>query len=323
MKKILAVVLLFCLGAAVSGAELCYRLEYRICGSAISRLLFFFPLRLYYDTSASIQFTAHLQADGRTRFVFENITDSAYLVRTLGFSGKTLALLSADTDDVRAGLKRDDVLASWLKEAPEFSGRIKNVKQFPHRLLKASKEGLSFTRDSEGRYSDFSIGLETRYRLHPAHTGIYFNVFPMLENLLGMLNHPFTPGMEMARIRQFPDAWNGSWLDFSRDLNRLGERLEKVVKSLVTVEQQAPFRLVFRMLANGPEEAEICGEAFPDVPVWKNFMIREVRRRVKVRPADGVLLLDEIWVGIRNTKGQGGFGRLQLKRIDHTEDHHE
>jgi hypothetical protein len=61
---------------------------------------------------------------------------------------------------------------------------------------------------------------------------------------------------------------------------------------------------------------EICGEAFPDVPIWKNFMIREAFRRVRLRLADGALLLDELWVGIRNNKGQGGFGRLQLKLIN-------
>ena len=45
-------------------------------------------------------------------------------------------------------------------------------------------------------------------------------------------------------------------------------------------------------------------------------MIREVFRRVRLRPEDRALLADEIWMGIRNNKGQGGYGRLQLKRIE-------
>ena len=147
-----------------------------------------------------------------------------------------------------------------------------------------------------------------------------FNIFPMLGDLLSMLNHPFTPSAELTHASRFPDVWNGDWLDFSRDLNRLSERLEKVVKSLVTVKQKSPFRLSFRVHENGPEEVEICGEAFPDVPLWKTFLIREAKRRVRVRLADGALLLDELWVGIRNSKGQGGFGRLQLKLINETED---
>ena len=49
-----------------------------------------------------------------------------------------------------------------------------------------------------------------------------------------MLNHPFMPGSGISQVRQFPAEWNGDWLDFSSDLNRLGAQLEKIVKSLVT-----------------------------------------------------------------------------------------
>jgi hypothetical protein len=37
---------------------------------------------------------------------------------------------------------------------------------------------------------------------------------------------------------------------------------------------------------------------------------------VRLRQADRALLEDEIWIGIRNSKGQGGFGRLWLKLIE-------
>jgi hypothetical protein len=322
MKKTcaIAVFLLFSLIAKAGAAESRYCLEYRISGSAISRILFFFPLRVYYDTSVAVHLSSSTGPDGKTSFVLEKIPRSAYLLRTLGFSGKTLAILSSDTDEARAKLYRESILTQWQKDAPEFAERVKNVKQFPHLLAKTGDAGLSFTRDSEGRYGDFALNLENRYVYYPARTGIYFNIFTMLGELLGMLNHPFLPGMGIAQIRQFPITWDGDGLDFSADMNRLGGQLEKVVKSLVTVEQKFPFRLKFRVLENGPDAVEICGEAHPDVPLWKNFMIREVLRRVRLRLADGALLFDEIWIGIRNNKGQGGFGRLQLKLIDSMEE---
>ena len=232
------------------------------------------------------------------------------------FSGKTLALLSADMDEARAGNFRDNLLSLWQKEAPEYAARIKGIKKFPHFLVKGSGDGLSFSRDSEGRYGDFILNLETRYAYYPSRTGIYFNIFPILAELLKMLNHPYTPGLAIAQVRQFPPEWNGDWLNFSADFNRLGAHLEKIVKQLVTVEQQFPFRLKFRVIECGPDEVEICGEAFPDVLLWKSFMIREAFRRVRVRLADGILALDEIWIGIRNKKGQGGFGRLRLQLIN-------
>jgi hypothetical protein len=316
MKKLCSIaVFLFVATTGLSG-ELKYNLDYKICGSAASRLLFFFPLRMYYDISASINFAAFAQPDGKTRFVFENIPRSAYLLRTLGFGAKTLALLSTDMDESRAEICMDNILALWQKEAPDFAARIKNVKKFPHLLVKNGKDGLSFTRDNDGRYGDFFFNLETRFVYHPSRTGIYFNIFPLLGQLLNILNHPFMPSLGISQIRQFPVEWNGDWLDFSPDLNRLGAQLEKIVKSLVTIEQQFPFRLKFHVSESGPEEVEICGEAFPDVPLWKNFMIREIFRRVRMRLADGALVFEEIWIGIRNSKGQGGFGRLRLQLIN-------
>jgi hypothetical protein len=316
MKKLCSIaVFLFVATTGFSG-ELKYSLDYQISGRATSRLLFFFPLRVYYDVSVSINFAASSQPDGKTRFVFESIPRSAYLLRTLGFGAKTLALLTADMDESKTEICSDNILALWRKEAPDFAARIRNVKKFPHLLVKDGKDGVSFTRDNCGRYGDFFFDLETRFVYHPSRTGIYFNIFPLLGELLNMLNHPFMPSLGIAQVRQFPEEWNGDWLDFSSDLNRLAAQLEKIVKSLVTVEQQFPFRLKFHVSESGPEEVEICGEAFPDVPLWKNFMIREILRRIRVRLADGTLVFDEIWIGIRNNKGQGGFGRLRLQLVN-------
>ncbi len=320
MKKISFVAIFLFLATAGLAVELHYSMEYQISGSATSRLLFFFPLRVYYDISAVIHFKASLQPDGKTMFVFENIPRSAYLMRTLGFSGKTLALLTADTNETRDMFFSESILSPWRIETPEFAEHVKNVKKFPHLLLKHDKDGISFTRDSKGRYGNFSINLETRYVYHPSRTGIYFNIFLMLEDMLGIINQRFIPGQGIQAVYEFPASWNGDWLDFSSALNQLGGRMEKIVRSLVTVEQQFPFRMKFRVNENGPEEVEICGDAFPDVPIWKSFMVREVFRRVRVRLADGALVLDELWIGIRNNKGQGGFGRLQLKLINYMEE---
>jgi hypothetical protein len=315
MKKSWFIAVFLLVAATGLADELKYSLDYQIRGSASSRLLFFFPLRVYYDVSASINFTACTQPDGKTKFVFESIPRSAYVLRTLGFSAKSLALLSADMDESRNEIGADDILALWQKEAPDFAARIKNVRKFPHFLVMNGRDGLSFTRDGDGRYGDFFFNLETRPVDHASQTGIYFNIFPLLGELLKVLNHPCMPSVGSAPVR-FPVEWEGDWLDFSSDLNRMGVLLEKIVKSLVTVEQKFPFRLKFHVSNSSPEEVEICAEAFPDVPVWKSFMIREILRRVRVRLADGVLLFEELWIGLRNNKGQGGFGRLRLQLIN-------
>jgi len=298
-----------------------YRLEYRIRGGAISRVLLVFPLRVFYEASVVVDLAARRQEDDSVRFSYSGLPAPAYILRTLGFGGKTLALLTVGGDEANGEAFAGDLLAQWRKQAPEFAARVGNVKKFPHRLLKTGPQPFAFTRDVAGIYRDFVLGLMPRYRHYPAKTGIYFNVFPMLADLLKLFNHRFVPSDPARSIfAPLPSEWSSDALDLSEDLNRAAGLLEKAVKSLVTVQQKHPFRLRFRVTSSSAEEIEICGEGFPDVPVWKGFMIREMFRRVRLRPADGELLSDEIWLGIRNQKGQGGSGHLLLKRINSRED---
>jgi hypothetical protein len=142
----------------------------------------------------------------------------------------------------------------------------------------------------------------------------------MLAELLGLFNHRFVPAARSPGPGPWPNEWSGDELDLSDDLNRVAGAMEKAVKSLVTVQQKSAFRLRFRVTASSSDAIEICGESFPGVPVWKGFMIREMFRRLRLRPADHALLEDEIFINIRNNKGQGGFGRLKLKLIQEKED---
>ncbi len=297
-------------------ADPTYRLEYHICGSAVSRLLLFIPLRVYYEASAAIDLTARFRPDGSVAFAFAGLPRSAYVLRTLGFSGKTLALLSVDRDEAEARIFADTLLQQWRRREPEFAGRMKTMKKFPHRLIMTGTQAFAFERDALGVYKNFSVGLEPRYRYHPAKTGIYFLVFPTLAELLKLMNQRFGPEPFASPFDPFPREWTVDGLDFSADLNRVAALLEKVVKSLVTVRQKSPLSLSFRVSASSADELEICGESFPDVPLWKDFKIKEVFRRLRLRSADRALLADEFWLGIRNSKGQGGFGRVQLKMID-------
>jgi hypothetical protein len=298
-----------------------YRLEFQIQGSAISRVLLLFPLRVFYEASVVVDLAASRQEDGSICFSYIGLPRPAYILRTLGFGGKTLALLTVGGDEAGDERFAGELLARWRKQAPEFASRIGTIKKFPHRLLQTGPQPFSFKRDAAGHYRDFLLGLLPRYRHHPAKTGVYFNVFPMLADLLALLNHRFVPGDPAhAFAAPLPAAWNGDPLDLSADLNRTAGLMEKAVKSLVTVQQKRPFRLGFHLAAGSAGEIEICGEGFPDVSVWKGFMIREMFRRVRLSPGDGGLLADELWLGIRNQKGQGGYGRLSLIRKNHMED---
>lgn len=301
-----------------------YRLEYEIRGGAITRLLFFFPLRVYYEAAAAVELTAVPAGNGAAAFSFAGLPRAAYVMRTLGFSGKTMALLTLDegSDPRAAEAFRSGLLSQWQARAPEFADRVRQVKKFAHRLLVTGPRPFDFRRDAAGLYRDVSLRLEPRYVYYPARTGVYFRIFPTLAGLLKLLNHPFLPAAEAGRegIGPLPDSWEGDSLDYSEDLNFLARQIEAAVESLVTVRQKSPFRMRFRVAARDDEAVEILGEARPDVPVWKGFLLREVQRRIRLRPGDRQLLAEEFRMEIRNKKGQGGSGRLLLTLIPPKED---
>ena len=300
-----------------------YRLEFTIRGGAISRVLLLFPLRVFYEASAAVDLQAARQEDGSICFAYAGLARPAYIMRTLGFSGKTLAQLIVDGDEGDGGKDAfaETLLTRWRKQAPEFAAKAASFKKFPHRLLETGPQPFSFQRDASGAYGEIVLGLKPLYRYHPARTNCYFNVFPLLAHLLTLFNQPFMPGpTDQWPVTALPSEWSGKELDLSADLNHMGSLMEKVVRAHVTVKQKFTFRLRFHAAAMGGDELEVCGEAFPEVPLWKGFMLREMFRRLRLRASDGELLSDEIWLGLRNKNGQGGFGRLRLERIVTKED---
>jgi len=303
--------------AAAQARGPCYRLEFTIRGGAISRVLFLFPLRIFYDASAAVDLETVRGQDGSLQFSFAGLPRPAYVLRTLGFGGKTLALLTVDAGDGADGPFRAALIGQWRRQFPEFASRIGVVKTFPHFLRQAGAAPFSFRRDAAGAYRDILCGLEPAYRHAPAHTGLYFNVFPLLADLLTLLNQRALPPGSASGHEGLADAWSGGEIDLSVDLNRIAGLLEKVVQSMVTVRQKGRFRLQYRASAAAGGGWDICGEAFPDIPVWKGFMIREMQRRLRL-DAEGLLQADEIWLGLRGRNGQGGWGRLRLSQWDET-----
>lgn len=292
-----------------------YRLEFALGGGAISRVLLLFPLRVYYEASAAVDLGSSVGADGSLRFAFSGMPRPAYVLRTLGFAGKTLALMIVDGGGEAFA---SSLLDRWRRRSPEFASRVGRVRTFSHALIQTGPQPFAFRRDADGVYRDIVFGLEPRYRFHPARTGIYFNVFPLLADLLLLLNHSVLPPAEEGAAAGIPPAsWSGSDTDLSAALNRLAGLLEKAVPSLVTVEQKHPFHLRYQARPAADGGLEICGEAYPDVAVWKGFMIREMIRRQRL-DAEGRPLSDEIWLGLRSRNGQGGWGSLRLARTTAT-----
>lgn len=293
-----------------------YRFSYELKGQASGKALIFVPFRVYYEAAASVQLTTREKPDGRQQFVFESVPIPGYVLRTLGFAGKTGGILVAAADYPKAKEFAATRIERWKREDPEYGGKVSAVKVFPYKVASTLRSSFLFDRNPRGEHGEAIERIVVQYEYYPSVHGLYFRVFPMAAALQGMYNHSFLPAQVADPWGELPSTWDSPPLDFSEPLNRVAWLTEKVVKSVMTVRQKAPFVMHYRVANRQADLLEIVGECRPDAEVWKGFLIREMRRRVVLRPSDRALLDDELSLTIGNDKGQGLTGWCQLKRIE-------
>ncbi len=304
------------LGSLPVSASLRYSFSFGLQGQASGKALIFVPFRVYYEAAATVQLTAISRPGERLRLVYESVPTPGYVLRTLGFSGKSGAILVAAPDYPQAKTFASARIERWQKESPEYGARVSGVKVFPYQVASTLRSSFLFDRTPLGVHEAASERVAIQYEYYPSVHGLYFRVFPMAAELQGMYNHPFLPAGATGPWGELPEYWDGPPVDYSETLTRVAWLTEKVVKSVMTVRQQKPVTLRYRVTSRTETQLEIVGESRPDVPLWKGFMLREVRRTVRLRPADQSLLLDEIHLTIGNDKGQSMAGHCQLKRIE-------
>ena len=297
-------------------AESTYVFSYYITGEVTSRTLIFIPLRVFYEASASVVFRAERLPSGNERFRSIGIGGTGYVLRTLGFSGRSLALLTADNDRERSGTFAERKLADWKRDVPEYFRRIRKINRFPHEIPVNGMNGIVFERDRNGVHRNFSGSLPVKYTAGPPGHGLYFRIYPILVEMLALYDHSFVPeGLSEWEVGRLPPEWRSPPLDYSARFNRIAALLESIVSVLASVNQRSMFRIQYRAVEKTPDSIVICGEAHPNVRIWDGVEIREVFRRVRIGYGADPLWNDEFYFGIRNPKGQGGYGRIELKMI--------
>ncbi len=293
-----------------AAAELRYRFSYQIRGSASGKALIFVPFRVYYEAEAAVNLVAVPTRHNTWRFAWAGPAAPAFILRTLGFKGRHLAVLTAAAD-FEAGRRFGEQRAeAWKAEVPEYGRHVATVSFFPFRVPEQNRSALNFERDPQGVHRNINCRVEALYR-QPQPPDIYFRVFPMMAELLAAYNHAPLPAD--TPFDRLPAEWRSPPLNFTQPLNGVAAQMEKIVAELVTLRQSAGFRMRYRLAGSSPEALEVRGEAQPNVSVWKGFEIRDCRRRLRLRPGDGAVLLDEIVLVVGNDKGQGGTGRLRLE----------
>lgn len=291
-----------------------YNFSYQFRGSTHGKILLIIPFRVYYESFASVNFSSEKNANGGFDFYFSDISESGYMMRTSGFLGKTLVVLTADYD-LKKGLKFAFHKLKHFYE-PYYSKFIKRKKPFLFRIYSTKKNSMGFRRNSRGIHSHFFIDFNVRFQHHPEILNIDFNIYKILLEMLKVYNHSFLPGKKIETLIKRPrQEWKSSLLNYSSNINRVVVLAARIMKKLKPLKQTAPFRIHYRVSNLTPSIIEVTGISKPGVPIWGRHLIKEVTRKIRIRLKDRILLEDTFTLTIENPQGNGLQARtsLQLK----------
>lgn len=306
------VLVLFHLSPALLKSNLEYNFSYHFRGATHGTILLIIPFRVYYESFASVDFSAKKEADGSLNFSFDNIAETGYMMRTSGFLGKTLVALAADYD-LKEGL---NCALKNLNEfdVPYYSRFIKRKKPFLFKIVSGSPEEMGFRRTPNGIHSHFFSNLTVRFQYYPEILNIDFNIYKILMEMLKSYNHSFLPGDNLAQLLEEPQQeWESPELDYSENINRTVVFAARIMKKIKPFSQKALFRIHYRVSDLTSSRIEITGLAVPDVPIWGKYTISRVSRKVVFAIKDRVLLEDTFLLHIKNPRGNGLHARTTLK----------
>lgn len=291
----------FLQGKPLTGKEnnLKYRFEYTFCGETTGVILLFFRYRVFFYINASVLLEAKKVDEKTLQFNFIDIDKTGYIIRTWGFSGKTLITGAADYDLEKTRQILDKGFLMFKEKAPDFARVIKRQKVFPFKILSRGKNVMTFKREINGIHRDCSLDMQLKSVKYKRKYDFYFKIYPMLLEMVKIYNHSFFPG-KIEKISQMePDIeWQSPALDFTGNMNRVGSHAASIVDKYVTFKQRRPFKLSYRVVSREPGRLTVHGEAVPRVKIWKGYKVLKVNRTIKIRLPDGAALEDNFYVEI-------------------------
>jgi hypothetical protein len=306
------VLVLILLSPALLKASLEYNFSYHFRGATHGRILLIIPFRVYYESFATVDFIAMKNPDGFVNFAFDGIPESGFMMRTSGFSGKTLVALAADYD-LKKGLNRALKCLNEFDD-PYYSRFIKRRKPFLFKIYSVAPETMGFRRSPDGIHSHATSNISVRFQYYPEVLNIDFNIYKILLEMIQSYNHSFLPGENLESLLKRPQQeWDSPEMNYSGNINRTVVLAARIMKRIQPFRQRELFRIHYRVSELTPSRIEITGLAVPDVYIWGKYLITRVFRKVVIRITDRVLLEDTHVLHIQNSRGNGLQARMTLK----------
>lgn len=309
--------LLLFLASMLFPERLKYNFFYFLRGHNHGWIFFIIPYRAYYESFASINLHAVTLKDGSIKFYFSDIPELGYMMRTSGFSGRTLVILTAGYDLEKSLAFSKKKLAGFYKIAPYYSRYIKKKKAFLFNIYPNPKDSMYFKRDPWGKHSDFFIDFKLGFQYHPEVLNIDFNIYKILMEMLKVYDHQYMPRIRIDKLIKNPQKkWKSPALNYSSNLNRTVRLAARIMKKLRGFRQERDFQLDYEIVGINPDTIEIQGSKEPDLKMWGKFRLRGFLRKISIRPKNNLLIEDSITIVIKNPKGNGLDAHLSLKLIE-------
>jgi hypothetical protein len=237
------------------------------------------------------------------------------LFRSTGFKGKQFVFLAAGSEPEQTLVFSIDKMRELMENNPGYAKYMINTRKVLVRIPPDQEGSMGFIRSRFGRHGDFLYDFQVHTADRSGKNQIFFNIYPILMEFLKVFNHSCVPVSSLSELdsRTF---WQGPPLDLTRILNGIGRNAAQIVKQFIVFRQGHSFRLNYQVTSLNETEIELCGEAHPEVKIWKGFRIMDVTRRIRFRAADSILIFDQFSIEVRNSRNFGGLARVMLKLIE-------
>ncbi len=299
-----------------NGNEPVYRFEYVFHGQTSGVFLLIFRYRFLFRAIASVLLNVSPLDAQTMQFSFKDISDTGYLIRTWGFSGKTLITSAADYDQakVQRVLASDRILLQ--EKAASFAKTIKKWMVFPFAILSKDKNAVTFKRSINGVHRDSAVNLPMKSLKVSGSYNYNFKIYHILNEMLKAYNQPFFEGTREQLLALEPGRqWLSPKLDFSEIMNRIGGLATPLIGKYVKFRQSSPIQLTYRVTLRTADKLTIKGTASPGITIYSSFKVIQVTRAVELRLPDGVLLDDSYYIEIGKENGKSGTARCSLRLV--------
>lgn len=301
---------------ALARAEtLDYRVSYLFRGDVKGVFLFIIPFRVFFEMSASADFIAHRDESNHYEFSFQRIPGPGYLFRSVGFQGKRFVFLAAGREPEGTLVFSIDKMSELTKNTPGYAKYMIDTRKVLYTIPSDQQGSMVFERSPFGKHGRFHTDLFLETGKRSRKSGVYFNIYPILVDLLKAFDHSCVPVSDLKEMDSRM-VWQSPPLDLTDTLNRIGWKAAHIMEKFVVFKQSHSFRLTYRVSTLNRVEMEICGDAHPDVRVWGGFRIRDMYRRLRFRLRDSLLISDEVIVDVRNKNNSGGVARVGLELVE-------